>query len=152
MFGRAVNGRRLAGADRESQLISARGRERLSCNPLLGLGPESRHSPQGPDLSHRGLSLPDLGRDVRLAVGVFATGVRVFRTEVCVMPAGVGAIRISIAVPGPWSGRLGSRCGWRRPWPGSLRISLEMGSVRGGTGRPRAAGPTDGARRRRPWA
>ena len=89
--------------------------------------------------SHRGLSLPDRGRDVRLAVrvslitvGVFATAVRIVRTEVYVMATGAGVVPISIAVPAPRSGRLGSRFGTRRPCPGSLRIRLEMGSARGG--------------------
>ena len=97
--------------------------------PASGSGPESqtRRRRQARKLrcSHRGLSLPDLGWDVRRAV-------RVFRTEVYVMPAGVGVVPIAIAVPAPRSGRLGSRFGTRRPSPGSLRIPLEMGSARGG--------------------
>ena len=117
---------------------SARGRRQV-----LNL----RHPPQGLDHLYQSLSLPDLGRDIRLAVEVFATAVRVFRTEVYVMPAGVGATRISIAVPEPRSGRLAPRLGWRGPWPGSVLIRPEIGGAHGGTCRPRAAGPTAGAAR-----
>jgi hypothetical protein len=46
-----------------------------------------------------------------IVVGVFATAVRVVRTEVYVMPAGVGATRILVAVPVSRSGRLASRFG-----------------------------------------
>ena len=123
--------------------------------------PRRSHQARNLRCSDRGLSLPDLGRDIRravrgspIAVGVFATAVRIVRTQVQVIPTGVGVVPISIAVPGPRSGRLAPWFGWRRPWPGSVLIRPEGGGARGGRadrerrdpGR-RAAPPSVGVRR-----